>query len=139
VLIINLVKKLLFSISGLITYPFLALPAFAQTKVDPCESTNVIAKALCGLNSTNFGTVVTNVVVFIIVVAVIVALIYLLYGGMKWIMSRGDKTEVESARNHITAAIVGLIIVFLALFIISILLALFGLNVNQLELPKIAP
>jgi threonine/homoserine/homoserine lactone efflux protein len=73
------------------------------------------------------------------VLAVIIALLYLLYGGIKWVTSGGDKTQVENARNHITAAVTGLIIVFLAIFVITIVLSFFGLNVSQLVLPKISP
>lgn len=142
--IINLVKKLLFLIQGLFTYLFLALPAFAQT-VDPCTATpdtltNPIAKVLCtlgGPEGENLGTTIRNIAVFFIVLAVLIALLYLLYGGIKWITSRGEKDQVEAARNHIIAAIIGLIVVFLAIFIVSLVLAAFGLNFGQLEIPTL--
>jgi hypothetical protein len=137
------VKKLLFSISGLIAYPLLAVPAFA-VGADPCANnggtnttSNAITIALCKLSGDNIGTTIQNIVIFIIVIAVVIALLYLLYGGIKWIMSRGDKAEVEAARNHITAAIIGLIIVFLAIFIVTIVMALFGLKLTNLQLPSI--
>ena len=142
-LIINLVKKLFFFIQGLFTYPFLALPAFAQASANPCTGTPTgIAKTLCNLGGTdgaNIATTIQNIVVFFIVLAVIIALLYLLYGGIKWITSRGEKTEVEAARNHIIAAIIGLIVVFLAIFIVTIVLSAFGLNIGQLVIPKITP
>jgi amino acid transporter len=139
--IVNIVKKLLYIISGLTAYPFLALPAFAQG-VDPCTNAveNPISNALCGLSNTaNIGITIRNIVVFIIVIAVIIALIYLLYGGIKWVTSGGDKTQVEAARNHIVAAITGLVIVFLAIFIVTVVMSLFGLTSTNLNLPKISP
>ena len=69
--------------------------------------------------------------------AVVIALLYLLYGGIKWITSRGEKDQVEAARNHIMAAIVGLIVVFLAIFILSIVLAAFGVKFDALKIPSI--
>ncbi len=135
--IIRLVKKLFFFIQGLFIYPFLALPAFAQTSVDPCTGANGIADTLCKLGGNNIATTIRNLVVLFIVLAVIIALIYLVYGGIKWITSRGEKTEVEAARNHIIAAIVGLIVVFLAIFILSIILAAFNISFTQLQIPKI--
>jgi uncharacterized protein YacL len=132
------VKKLLLVILSVI-YPLLAVPAYAQTGTDPCLGGNVIISAVCRLTGANIGTTIQNVVTFLIVLAVIIALIYLLYGGIKWVTSAGDKEKVESARNHITAAIVGLIIVFLAVFIISIVLALFGLALTNLAFPVINP
>lgn len=144
-LMINLVKKLFASISSLFTYLFFVLPAFAVVqetpivKVDPCEGTgNTIADMLCKLGGENVGNTIRNIVVFFVILAVIFALIYLLYGGIKWITSRGDKTEVEAARNHIIAAVVGLIVVILAVFILSIILGAFGINFNDLKIPVIS-
>jgi amino acid transporter len=138
-IIINSVKKLFVSISGLLVYPFLAQPAFAAD-VSPCGS-NVtgIAKVLCGLGSGNVASTIQGIVVFLVILAVVIALIYLLYGGIKWITSRGEKTEVEAARNHIIAAIIGLIVVFLAVAILSIVLTVFGIDWKDLTLPKIGP
>lgn len=145
-LIIRLVKKLFFFIQGLFIYPFLALPAFAQittpASVDPCVSPEGIAKTLCALGGSggsNVAKTIQNIVVFFIILAVIIALIYLLYGGIKWITSGGQKDQVEAARNHIVAAIIGLIVVFLAIFIVSIVLAAFGLKVGDLAIPIITP
>lgn len=141
-LIINLVKKLIFFIQGLFIYPFLALPAFAQepVSVDPCtDNPEGIAKQLCNLGGNNVAQTIQNIVVFFVVLAVIIALLYLLYGGVKWITSRGEKAEVEAARNHIIAAIIGLIVVFLAVFIISIVLSAFGLGIGDLKIPVITP
>lgn len=137
--IIKLVKKLFFFIQGLFTYPFLAFPAYAQASVDPCprDLPVGIAKTLCALGGDQIATTIRNVVVLFIVLAVVIALLYLLYGGIKWITSKGEKTEVEAARNHIIAAVVGLIVVFLSIFILSIILAAFNISFNQLEIPKI--
>jgi succinate dehydrogenase hydrophobic anchor subunit len=114
----------------------LALPAYADT-LDPCTGAVGIAGTLCDITSANANTIIQNVIIFIVVIAVIIALVYLLYGGIKWVTSGGDKEKVESARNHITAAIVGLIIVFLAIFIVSVVMTLFGLSYVNLEIPSL--
>jgi hypothetical protein len=137
-LIMKLVKKLALFITGLFSYLFLPLAAFAVTQsVDPCSGTTGISAALCSLGGANLGLTIRNIIVFFVIIAVLIALIYLLYGGIKWIMSKGEKTEVESARNHITAAIAGLIVVFLAIFIISLVLSAFGIDWKQLVIPKL--
>jgi cytochrome bd-type quinol oxidase subunit 2 len=142
-LIMKTVKKLSVFISGLLAYLSLPIIALADT-VDPCavDSTGKvtatgIAGTLCSLGGANVGATIRNIVIFLIIIAVVVALMYLLYGGIKWITSKGEKTEVEAARNHIMAAIMGLIVVFLAIFILSIVLAAFGINFNQLTIPNI--
>lgn len=92
---------------------------------------------LCKFTSAGFGSIVSLVVTLLFVIAVIVALVFLIYGGIKWIISGGDKAALDSARNHIVAAIVGLIIVFLAYFIIQVLLGFFGLSLVNLTLPTL--
>lgn len=136
---INLVKKLFFFIQGLFTYPFLALPAFAieTVSINPCDNATGIAKIVCDLGGKNIGNTIKNIVVFFVMLAVVIALVYLLYGGIKWITSHGDKTQVEEARNHIMAAIIGLIVVFLAIFLLSIILAAFGVDFTDLKIPVI--
>jgi len=51
--------------------------------------------------------------------------------------SGGDKAKVESARGTIIAAIVGLVIAFLAFFILSLALSFFGLSLTNLTLPRL--
>lgn len=136
-LIMNLVKKLFALASGLFTYLTLPVFAYAATVVDPCTNSTGFVKTLCNLGGNNIGQTIRNIVVFMIIIAVLVALIYLLYGGIKWITSRGEKTEVEAARNHIMAAVIGLIVVFLAVFILSVVLAAFGIDFADLIIPNI--
>lgn len=112
--------------------------AFAKdgTSVDPCQTGDF--SVLCKLNAGQFGGFVGVIINAIFVIAVIIALAYLIYGGIRWIMSQGDKSKVQDARNHIIAAVIGLIIVFLAYFIINIILGVFlGINISQLELPNL--
>ncbi|MDZ4228518.1 MAG: hypothetical protein U1E54_04710 [Candidatus Levybacteria bacterium] len=130
-------KKLYIAVSSLIAYLSFPLVTFAVATVDPCTGASGIAGTLCGLGGDNIGRTIRNAVIFFIIIAVVIALMYLLYGGVKWITSRGEKTEVEAARNHIMAAIIGLIVVFLAVFLLSIVLSAFGINFNQLIIPNI--
>jgi hypothetical protein len=138
------VKKFFLFILTLFTTLALAPSAFAtDVTIDMCAqgSSNEIAKILCtfgGTTGANVGITIRNVVVFFIVIAIVVALIYLLYGGIKWITSKGDKTEVEAARNHIMAAIIGLIVVILAVFIMTIILTVFGINWRTMTIPTLS-
>lgn len=138
-LIINSVKKLFTSISGLFAYLSLPLIAFSAepVSINPCTATDGISKTLCDLGGDNIGNTIRNIVVFFVMLAFVIALVYLLYGGIKWITSKGDKTEVEAARNHIVAALIGLIVVILAVFLVSVVLAVFGINFTDLKLPVI--
>jgi len=61
--------------------------------------------------NVQIGNVISAVVGFLLVLAAVAAFLFLILGGIQWITSGGDKAGMEAARNRITAAIVGLIIV----------------------------
>lgn len=112
----------------------LAIPAFADTNVNPCPGT------LTGVCDTGFNIqkFVGDALSYLFVFGAIIALIFLIWGGIRWIMSGGDKAKVEAARGTIIGAIIGLVIVFASYIIIFFVLdALFGIKLNQLNLPKI--
>lgn len=121
---------------ALSTYLLNPAAAFAAA-VDLCDEGSDFGK-LCGLTSGNFGKVVGGVITLLFVIAVVVALVFLVWGGLKWILSGGDKSAVEGARNTIVAAVVGLVIVFLAYFILNLVLTFFlGAGLSELKIPTI--
>jgi len=61
----------------------------------------------------------------------------LVIGGIQWIMSGGDKAKTEEARNRITAALIGLIIVFAAWLIIILVQNVFGVSLLNFTIPNI--
>ncbi len=130
-------KKLIGSaITGLTFLSVGASSAFAGN-VNPCTNMQGGFAKLCNLNANNLGGMIGAIVTFILIVAVLVALFFLIWGGIKWITSGGDKGKVDAARQTITAAIVGLVIAFLAFFILQVALGFFGLSLTNLTLPKI--
>lgn len=58
----------------------------------------------------NFGSLLGGLMGGIMIIAAIAVLIYLLWGGLEWITSGGDKGKTEAARNKITQAVIGLIV-----------------------------
>ncbi len=117
-----------------------ATPAFAQINksLNPCDNnTNDALKAACAGQGLSLGSVLGFVITIAFIIAVLVALMFLIWGGIKWITSGGDKGGVEAARSQIIAAIIGLIIVFLAFFILNLVLGLFGLDLFHLKLPTL--
>lgn len=57
------------------------------------------------------GQLISAVVGTLLIIAALLAFFYLILGGIQWITAGGDKAGMEAARNKITHAIVGLIIV----------------------------
>lgn len=131
-------KKLL--TTGLAALSPFALPvsAFAQS-VDPCQNgAGGSAFVGCSVAGQGIGNIIGDIVQFIFVIAVILALGFLVYGGIRWLTSGGDKDAVATARGTIIAAIIGLIIIFLAYFILNfILLFLTGQTFDQIQIPSL--
>jgi hypothetical protein len=69
---------------------------------------------------------------FIFIAAILLSLAFLLFGGIKWITSGGDKNGIQSARQMIIYALIGLVVVFMSVFIIRIIGNLFGIELLNL-------
>jgi hypothetical protein len=122
-----------------VSYLSMAGAVFAadQGQLQTCDPTSQF-NVLCNLTAGNFGSVVGSVISLMFVVAVVAALFYLVYGGFRWLISTGDKTKVSEAREHIIAAIIGLVVIFLSYFILNLILGFFGLgNLSSLKVPAI--
>lgn len=60
--------------------------------------------------STDIGVFIGWVLTVVMVIAILLVLLYLVLGGIEWITSGGEKSKTEAARNKITAAVIGIII-----------------------------
>lgn len=65
-------------------------------------------------------------IVSLFLLSFVLAIIFLLLGGIQWIMSGGDKEKIQKARGRLTYSIVGLIIVLLSFFIVNLVGGFFG-------------
>src|SRR3990167_7455887 len=72
---------------------------------------------------------ISGLITMALAIAAIVFFFMLVIGGVKWIMSGGDKASTEGARNQITAALIGLVIVFSAWAISQLLGTFFGVSI----------
>lgn len=69
-----------------------------------------------------------NVVNWLLVFGVIAAVFFILFAGVKFIRSGGQPKLVEDARNTLTYAIVGLILILLSFTIINLISAATGVT-----------
>src|SRR5581483_2901447 len=90
------------------------------------------------LSSIRVSGLVSGAITLALVVAAVIFFFMLVIGGIRWILSGGDKGQTEAARSQITAALIGLVIVFAAWAIATLIGNLIGLgNIfgGQLALP----
>lgn len=131
---ISLMKKFITFIVGLFSPLIFVSPAFAAN-IQVCPNDQF--SPLCNINFDNIGGIIGKIIVLLLIIAVVISLFFLIYGGIKWIMSGGDKTAVEGARNHIVAAIVGLVIALLAFFVLNFVGRFFGVDLSNLNIPTL--
>ena len=89
------------------------------------------------LTGLTIPSIVSGLIRMTLVVAAIVFFFILVIGGIKWIASGGDKAQTEGARNQITAALVGLVIVFAAWAILALIKTFFGVDIFSLTIPSV--
>ncbi|MBI2029753.1 hypothetical protein HYT02_05015 [Candidatus Gottesmanbacteria bacterium] len=91
---------------------------------------------------TDFGRLFSGAVSFLLLIAFILAFFYLILGGISWLTSwltsGGDKANIETARNKIIAAIIGLIIVAATWALFQLIGGAIGFNIlGGFELPTL--
>lgn len=79
--------------------------------------------------NTDLGSFVTRVFSAIIIVAGLATFLYMIYGGVQWVMSGGEKDKLGEAKAKITQAIIGLAIVASAWAIFKLVDYFFGIGI----------
>jgi len=127
------IKKISGSISAGIGYLVLVNPvlaAFDDISIGKPEEVKI----------TEFSPMIKGIIQIAFAIAVVLTFLFLLWGGIQWITSGGDKAKYEEARNRITAALIGLAIVALAWLIMKLVTYFFGLpdlfGEGEFRIPK---
>lgn len=91
-----------------------------------------------GMQITDIGKLISSIISLAFIIAGILTFAFLVWGGIDWLTSGGDKTKTENARNRITAALVGLAIVAASYAIMRLISYFFGVNIldTGTTLPK---
>jgi hypothetical protein len=114
-------RKLLTTATALSLYLTTAAPILAQGQNVTLCPESIFSTANCNAQaSATFQGIIGTILTYLLIAGALVAIIFLIWGGIKWITSGGDKAKVESARNTIIGAIIGLIVVFASFLIINL-------------------
>jgi hypothetical protein len=83
-----------------------------------------------GTDGSGINTLLNKIVNIISAVVGVIAVIMIIVGGFKYITSGGDSNNVSGAKNTIIYAIIGLVIVALAQFIVHFVINTSGDALN---------
>jgi len=129
-------KKTILSLAGTASLMVnLAGSAFAQAN----DIINLKPTTGQWVNMANLdiGSMLSAIVQLIMVVAALAFFFMLVIGGVQWLVSGGDKAGTEGAKNRITAALIGLVIVFSAWAITSLIEKFFDIHILNVNIPTI--
>lgn len=62
------------------------------------------------------------------IVGAVLAVIFVIYSGIQWTLSSGDKQKLQAARGRLTYAIIGLVVIAASFVIVNIIITLLGGN-----------
>lgn len=123
----------LFASLGLIVTLATPATAFAGTNLfgDACKDAAAKSSAVCQKAQTTNPLTGSNGLIIKITriigfIAGIVAVIIIMISGLEYINSAGDATKATKARNGIIYALVGLVVIIAAQFIISLVVSRIG-------------
>ena len=86
----------------------------------------------------DIGKLLSSGIQVALIIAAILTFTFLIWGGIQWIISGGDKTQTQAARDRITMALVGLGIVAAAWALMKVIGYFFGIDVFQFTIPTAA-
>lgn len=72
----------------------------------------------------------------VVVVGGLATLLFLVWGGLEWLMSGDDKAKLESAKAKISNAVIGLAVIVISYAVILLLQNIFKINILQPEFPN---
>ena len=64
----------------------------------------------CANKTPTLDLALTNIIAIVFGLVGGLSLLFLLYGGLRYIISRGDPSQIKAAKDTITYAIVGLVV-----------------------------
>lgn len=86
--------------------------------------------------SYELSDVVRIAIALVVLVSGFMAVVFILWGGVKLILSGGKDDKVKPAVNSIRFAVLGIIVIIIALFVTPKVGDMLGLNISQYVDPK---
>lgn len=126
-----MIKKLRLTLFSLITastflFPSLAVVGVARAaEIGPslCGGANItVDPGACTDETSHVNNIITTAINIFSIVVGIIAVVMIITGGLKYITSGGNDTNVSGAKNTILYAVIGLVIVAFAQIIVHYVL-----------------
>lgn len=113
-----------FILAAFVVFGVLALPALAQTTTAGLGvgETGIQYGEYTGLTGTDIRITIANIIRIALGFLGILAILLILYAGFMWMTAGGSEERVQRAKQILTSAIIGLVIVVMAFAIVSFIM-----------------
>ncbi|MBI2267930.1 MAG: hypothetical protein HYU80_00575 [Candidatus Blackburnbacteria bacterium] len=81
--------------------------------------------------------ILSTIVSVLIIAGALIFTLYFIMGAIRWITSGGDKGQLESARNQVLHAVIGLLVLFSVFALLKLIGVLFNINLLNIDLGRI--
>ncbi|MFA5937368.1 MAG: pilin [Candidatus Paceibacterota bacterium] len=123
-------KHILFTLALFSTVFFTAVPAMAACD-DPDDPLGVDCGAASGLSADPIPNIAARIINVVLGLLGTIAVVLIVYAGFKWMTAGGKEEQVTSAKETLSAAVIGLVIILAAYAISSFVLnSLYGATTN---------
>lgn len=103
--------------------PTASAALFNSAKQDACSGTQLTGSGACDATAADkINSIITTVVNILSIIVGIAAVVMIIIGGFRLVTSGGDPNTVSSARKGILYALVGLVVVAFAQFMVKFVL-----------------
>ncbi len=85
-----------------------------------------------GLSGTGQSVIVVAIELFVLG-AILLSLYYIIRGGINMMTSGGDKEKFAKGRERVRYAIIGLVVIFLSIFLVNLIGNFFGVNLLNIS------
>lgn len=89
------------------------------------------------LQNVSFSSIVSAVVTLLLIVSLLAFFFMFMFGGIKFIISGGNKEKTDTATRQIKNAFIGLFIVFSSWAIVQIISTVYGIDLLLIEIPSV--
>jgi hypothetical protein len=79
--------------------------------------------------NAGFARLIGNILAAVMVVSLLLVLYFLVVGAIEWITAAGDKGKIDSARNKMTNAVIGIIVLSSVTALFAAVQYFLGVNV----------
>lgn len=97
--------------------------------VEEAEKQGLLGAGNASAEDGGFGTWLSNILSVAMLIGAVACFGLIVWGAISWITAGGDKSKVEMARDRITTAVVGLIILAATVALFNLVANFLGITV----------